>query len=111
MTASTDRPWRTVVEVLLGVALAVVAVELWRRDSASGRGLPRIDGRWWAGAVGVATLAGILFLNAARRSVIALCISPTRGLRPTPGLGPTPEDRKVVLREGELVAPQCQDHQ
>jgi hypothetical protein len=54
------------------VALAVVAVELWRRGSASGRGLPRIDGRWWAAAVGVATLAGILFLNAARRSVIAL---------------------------------------
>lgn len=103
MTASTDRPWRTVVEVLLGVALAVVAVELWRRGSASGRGLPRIDGRWWAGAVGVATLAGILFLNAARR-VIALCI-PTRGIRTTP------DDRKVVLREGELVAPQCQDHQ
>jgi hypothetical protein len=56
VTASTGRLWRAAVEGLLGVALAVVAVELWRRGSASG--LPRIDGRWWAGAVGAATLPG-----------------------------------------------------
>ncbi|MDQ3887278.1 MAG: hypothetical protein M3308_09815 [Actinomycetota bacterium] len=97
MIASPGRPWRTVVDVLLGVALVVVAVELWRRGGMSGRGLTRIDGRWWAGAVGVATLAGILFLNATRRCVIAVrtCL--------------TPADRKVVPRGSALATPPCQD--
>lgn len=56
-----------VLEVALAVLLAVAAVPLWRWGAAPG-GSGRTDARWWAGAVAVATVAGILLLDTARRS-------------------------------------------
>lgn len=64
-----------VVEVLLAVGLAVVAVELWRGGGAPHEPGP-VDGRWWAGAVTVATLAGILLLDVVRRTATS---APTAG--------------------------------
>jgi hypothetical protein len=70
----TRRPLRVavaVVEVLAGLMLAGLAWWCWHRGVLvtvrRGVAMNRIDGRWWAIATGVATLAGILMLDAGRQ--------------------------------------------
>ncbi|HEY6424143.1 MAG TPA: hypothetical protein VIY28_13025 [Pseudonocardiaceae bacterium] len=65
------RPARTVVvavEVLAVLVLAGLAWWCWQRGvivtMRHGVALNRIEGRWWAAAIGAATLAGILLLDA-----------------------------------------------
>jgi hypothetical protein len=67
------RPLRVVAvaaEVLTAVVLIGLAWWCWHRGVIvtirRGAALNRIEGRWWATAVGAATLAGILLLDAAR---------------------------------------------
>ncbi|MGH3978909.1 MAG: hypothetical protein ACRDRZ_07900 [Pseudonocardiaceae bacterium] len=91
------RPARAaVVEIALAAVLAGIAVQLWGRGvivtATAGAVLSRVDGRWWAGAVAVATLGGLLLLDAWRRVV--------PGTRPHHG-----DDLEVVVRETELTAP------
>jgi hypothetical protein len=58
-------------EVLAAVVLGALAWWCWHRGVVvtvqKGVRLSRIEGAWWAGATGVATLAGILLLDALRR--------------------------------------------
>jgi hypothetical protein len=72
-TTSTRRPLRVaaaVVEVLAALMLAGLAWWCWHRGVIvtvrRGVAMNRIDGRWWAIATGVATLAGLLLLDAGR---------------------------------------------
>ena len=69
----TRRPLRVaaaVVEVLAALMLAGLAWWCWHRGVIvtvrRGVAMNRIDGRWWAIATGVATLAGLLLLDAGR---------------------------------------------
>jgi hypothetical protein len=59
-----------VVEVLAALMLAGLAWWCWHRGVIvtvrRGVAMNRIDGRWWAIATGVATLAGLLLLDAGR---------------------------------------------
>ncbi len=63
-------------EALAAIVLAGLAWWCWHRGVIvtvrQGLQLSRIDGRWWAAATGVATLAGILALDAGRQGVLAL---------------------------------------
>ena len=63
-------------EVLAAIVLAGLAWWCWHRGVIvtvrQGLQLSRIDGRWWAAATGVATLAGILALDAGRQGVLAV---------------------------------------
>jgi hypothetical protein len=70
----TRRPLRVAaagVEVFAALVLAGLAWWCWHRGVLvtvrRGVAMNRIDGRWWAIATGVATLAGILLLDAGRR--------------------------------------------
>ncbi|HEX8936380.1 MAG TPA: hypothetical protein VF788_19830 [Pseudonocardiaceae bacterium] len=72
-TTPTRRPLRVaaaVVEVLAALMLAGLAWWCWHRGVIvtvrRGVAMNRIDGRWWAIATGVATLAGLLLLDAGR---------------------------------------------
>jgi TRAP-type C4-dicarboxylate transport system permease small subunit len=60
-----------VAEVLAALILAGLAWWCWHRGVIvtvrRGVAMNRIDGRWWAIATGVATLAGILILDAGRQ--------------------------------------------
>ncbi|MCU1608357.1 MAG: hypothetical protein QOH09_4260 [Pseudonocardiales bacterium] len=65
-------PLRVVAEVLVAIVLGGLTWWCWHRGvvlTATRRGIAlyRIEGRWWAMAVGAATLAGILLLDAGRR--------------------------------------------
>lgn len=70
-TATRRRPLRAAAEVLAAIVLAGIAWWCWHRGVIvtirRGAALTRIEGRWWAIAVGAATLAGVLLLAAARR--------------------------------------------
>jgi hypothetical protein len=72
-TTPTRCPLRVaaaVVEVLAALMLAGLAWWCWHRGVIvtvrRGVAMNRIDGRWWAIATGVATLAGLLLLDAGR---------------------------------------------
>jgi hypothetical protein len=58
-------------EVLVVSALGVLAWWCWQHGTIMtvrrGVEMSRIEGAWWASAVGAATLAGILLLDAGRR--------------------------------------------
>lgn len=58
-------------EVLVVCALGVLAWWCWQRGvivtARRGVEMTRIEGGWWATAIGAATLAGILLLDAGRR--------------------------------------------
>ena len=69
-------------EVLIAVALVIVAVWCWRSGSVNVV-MPKTDdhpelvstlyfGNWLAGAIGLAVLAGLLLLNAMRQLVLAI---------------------------------------
>jgi len=65
-------PLRAVAEVLVAIVLGGLTWWCWHRGvvfTATRRGIAlyRIEGRWWAIAVGAATVAGILLLDAGRR--------------------------------------------
>lgn len=69
----TRRPLRVaaaVIEVLAALMLAGLAWWCWHHGVIvtvrRGVAMNRIDGRWWAIATGVATLAGLLLLDAGR---------------------------------------------
>ncbi len=72
-------PLRAVAEVLVAevsVAIVLGGLTWWcwhhgvvRTTMRRGVALYRIEGRWWATAVGAATLAGILLLDAGRRTI------------------------------------------
>lgn len=88
------------VEVLLAAVLVAVAVWGWHRGmtptEAAGTELFRVDGRWWAAAVLLATLAGLVLIDAARRIVL-----PTR----TAATG-----SELVAPETDLTASRVRDH-
>ncbi|MDQ3762252.1 MAG: hypothetical protein M3460_11360 [Actinomycetota bacterium] len=72
------RPLRAaaaVAEVLAAIVLGGLAWWCWHRGVIvtvrRGIELSRIEGRWWALATSMATLAGILLLDAGRRVAIA----------------------------------------
>jgi hypothetical protein len=72
-TTPTRPPLRVaaaVVEALAALMLAGLAWWCWHRGVIvtvrRGVAMNRIDGRWWAIATGVATLAGLLLLDAGR---------------------------------------------
>jgi len=60
-----------VAEVLVAIVLGWFAWWCWHRGVIAtvrrGVEMNRIEGGWWATAIGVATLAGILLLDAGRR--------------------------------------------
>lgn len=64
-----------VAEVLAVIVLAWLTWWCWHRGVIvtvrNGVALRRIEGPWWATATGVATLAGILVLDALRRVALA----------------------------------------
>ena len=66
----------TMAEVLIAIVLAGLAWWCWHRGvnvtMRRGVALSRVEGSWWAAAVGVVTLAGILLLHAGRQVVLAL---------------------------------------
>ena len=71
-TLPRRRPWPVVVaEALVAIGLVGMAWWCWHRGVIvtvrRGVAMNRIDGRWWAIAIGAATLAGILLLDAGRR--------------------------------------------
>ncbi|MGH3688068.1 MAG: hypothetical protein ACRDRU_14635 [Pseudonocardiaceae bacterium] len=72
-TSTRLRGGAVVAELLAVVVLAGLAWWCWHRGvivtMRRGTALNRIEGRWWAAAVGVATLAGILLLDVARRMI------------------------------------------
>ncbi|HEV7451274.1 MAG TPA: hypothetical protein VGO16_07780 [Pseudonocardiaceae bacterium] len=80
-------------EVLAASVLAGLAWWCWHRGvivtPSQGLQLSRIDGRWWATATGVATLAGILALDAGRQGVLAVAPRPSR----TPSRAAVPDGR------------------
>ena len=65
-----------VAEVLAAMVLAELAWWCWHRGvnvtMHRGVALSRIEGSWWATATGVAMLAGILLLDAGRKTVLVL---------------------------------------
>jgi hypothetical protein len=72
------RPARILIaagEALATIVLGWLAWWCWHRGVIvtvrQGVQLSRIDGRWWAAATGVATLAGILALDAGQRVALA----------------------------------------
>lgn len=72
------RPARILIavgEALATVMLGWLAWWCWHRGVIvtvrQGVQLSRIEGRWWAAATGMATLAGILALDAGRRVALA----------------------------------------
>jgi hypothetical protein len=91
-TTPTRRPLRvaaTVVEVLAALMLAGLAWWCWHRGVIvtvrRGVAMNRIDGRWWAIATGVATLAGLLLLDAGRHVrvyVSQVYVKPNHALSP-----------------------------
>lgn len=63
-------------QVIAALVLGGLAWWCWHRGIVSttvrrGVALNRIEGRWWATAVGAATLAAILLLDAGRRITVA----------------------------------------
>lgn len=60
-------------EVLAALGLAALAGWCWQRGVIrtvqEGVQVSRIEGAWWASAAGVATVAGILLIDAVRQSV------------------------------------------
>lgn len=88
------------VEALLAVALVVVAVRWWHRGIVAVEGgraeLFLVDGRWWAGAVLLVTVAGLALIDAARRIVL-----PTRT---------GAADGDFVVPETDLTASPGRDH-
>jgi hypothetical protein len=65
-------PLRAVAEVLVAIVLGGLTWWCWHcgvvlTTTRRGIALYRIEGRWWAMAVGAVTLAGILLLDAGRR--------------------------------------------
>ncbi|MGH3974389.1 MAG: hypothetical protein ACRDS9_13830 [Pseudonocardiaceae bacterium] len=67
-------------EALAAIALAWLAWWCWHRGvivtEDQGLLLNRIEGRWWTAAIGAATLAGILLLDALRESTRAVASRP-----------------------------------
>lgn len=65
-----------VAELLAVALLGWLAWWCWHRGvivtMSNGVALRRIEGRWWAAATSVATLAGILALDALRQGVLAV---------------------------------------
>jgi hypothetical protein len=65
-----------VAELLTAVVLAGLAWWCWHRGvnvtMRRGVALSRVEGSWWASAMGAATLAGILLLDAGREAALAL---------------------------------------
>ena len=85
-----------VTEVLAAIVLAWLAWWCWNRGLIitvrDGVALRRIEGRWWAAATGVATLAGLLVLDAPRQGVLAVYTRPAgRPSRPAGPDGHPPE--------------------
>ena len=80
-----NQPWRAVVaglEVVVAAVLVIVAVWCWRSGSTNVV-IPKTGdhpdlvstlyfGNWLAAAIGLATLAGLLVLNALRQLVLAI---------------------------------------
>lgn len=66
----------TVAEVLIVIVLTGLAWWCWHRGvnvtMRRGVALSRVEGSWWAAAIGVVTLAGILLLHAGRQVVLTL---------------------------------------
>lgn len=60
-----------VVEVVVVIVLGVAAWWCWQRGVIvtvrRGVAMSRVEGVWWASAIGAATLAGILLLDTGRR--------------------------------------------
>lgn len=73
-----------VTEALAVIVLAWLAWWCWHRGvivtMRNGVALRRIEGRWWAATTGVATLAGILVVDALRQGVRAVAPHPSRHL-------------------------------
>ncbi|MFY9807973.1 MAG: hypothetical protein WCC65_02770 [Pseudonocardiaceae bacterium] len=68
-------PLRAVAEVLVAIALGGLTWWCWHHGvvhttTRRGIALYRIEGRWWAIAVGAAMLAGILLVDAGRRMAV-----------------------------------------
>jgi hypothetical protein len=83
--ARSFRPWRAAAalgDVVAAVVLSILAWWCWQRGMIvtirDGIELSRIDGRWAASAIGVATLSGLLLLDAGRHALLAV--------RPAPAL-------------------------
>ncbi|MGH3767351.1 MAG: hypothetical protein ACRDTX_19730 [Pseudonocardiaceae bacterium] len=73
-TVPRRSPLRVVVvaaEVVIAIVLAGVTWWCWHRGVVvtvrRGVAMNRIEGRWWGIAIGAATVAGILLLDAGRR--------------------------------------------
>ncbi|MGH3824367.1 MAG: hypothetical protein ACRDRA_16285 [Pseudonocardiaceae bacterium] len=66
-------------EVLVVIVLGVVAWWCWQRGLIvtvrRGVSMSRVEGAWWASAIGAATLAGILLLDAGRRILRERCLA------------------------------------
>lgn len=64
------------VEAVLAVVLVVLAYRWWQHGVITrvtdGIALSRVDGRWWAASAAVATVAGVLLLNAGNRVRLAI---------------------------------------
>lgn len=75
MRSSPPRAVATLAEVLAVIALGGLAWWCWQRGVIvtvrRGVEMSRIEGGWWASAVGAATLAGILLLDVGRRVAAA----------------------------------------